>query len=284
MPPRRNLNSRIIRRSMTLSHIALIIMLAVELSVVGLFPSPPRMTEASVNVDVTEVEQSAYLLVMLLDSARLVVDRNQTLINDRQLGEKGFTPEVFESQVIEELRMRTGVDMRSFGEASVPSLARRLLPILMQVSKETVASAQLVINQRGIAYKNFIPANFARLAASRFSAKSHIILKQVALHPRNPKNTPDFYEETVLGRWMNQPGPVQPQSESLEAAETGKIFRMMVPLYYEKHCLECHGTPAGILDISGYPREGSREGDLAGAISVLIPVSRLTEAPDRVLK
>ncbi|MBU6433132.1 MAG: DUF3365 domain-containing protein, partial [Nitrospirae bacterium] len=147
------------------------------------------------NVDVTEVEQSAYLLVMLLDSGRIVVDRNQTLINDRRLGEKGFTPEVFENQVMEELRVRTGVDMRSFGEAIVPSLARRFLPILMQVSKETVASAQLVINQRGIGYKNFIPASFARLAASRFSSKSQIILKQVALHPRNPKNTPDVYEE-----------------------------------------------------------------------------------------
>ena len=269
---------------MKLSHIAFIIMLAVEFSLVGLFPSPPRMTEASVNVDVTEVEQSAYLLVMLLDSGRIVVDRNQTLINYRRLGEKGFTPEVFENQVMEELRVRTGVDMRSFGEAIVPSLARRFLPILMQVSKETVASAQLVINQRGIGYKNFIPASFARLAASRFSSKSQIILKQVALHPRNPKNTPDVYEEKMLSLWINQSGRVQPHSEYIEAAETGKFFRMMVPLYYEKACLECHGTPAGMLDISGYPREGSREGDLAGAISVLIPVSRLAEAPDRMLK
>lgn len=269
---------------MKLSHTVLIIMLAVELSVVGLFPLPPRITEAAGNVDTAEIEQSAYLLVMLLDSGRVVVDRNQPLINDRHLGEKGFTPEAFERQVIEELRVRTGVDMRSLGEASVPSLARRLLPILMQVSKETVASAQLVINQRGIGYKNFIPASFARLAASRFSAKSHIILKQVALHPRNPKNTPDSYEGAVLSRWMSQPERAQPQSESIEAAETGKTFRMMVPLRYEKHCLECHGAPAGVLDISGYPREGSREGDLAGAISVLIPVSRLAEATARVSK
>jgi hypothetical protein len=269
---------------MKLRHTVSIIMLAAELSGVGLFPSPPRTTEAAVNVDVTEVEQSAYLLVMLLDSGRVVVDRNQPLINDRHLGEKGFTPEVFESQVLEELRVRTGVDMRLFSEQSVPSLARRLLPILMQVSKETVASAQLVINQRGIGYKNFIPASFARLAASRFSSKSHVILKQVTLHPRNPKNTPDSYEGTVLGRWINQSGRAQSHSEYIEAAETGKIFRMMVPLYYEKACLECHGTPAGLLDISGYPREGSHEGDLAGAISVLIPVSRLGEAPDRVSK
>jgi hypothetical protein len=49
-------------------------------------------------------------------------------------------------------------------------------------------------------------------------------------------------------------------------------LRALTPIYYSQDCLACHGKPRGILDISGYPREGAQEGDLAGAISVQIPV------------
>ncbi len=233
----------------------------------------PQETKASAGHGTMDVEESGYLLAMFLDAGRVVVDRNQPLINDRHLGVKGFTPEAFEAQVVEEMRVRTGVDLRRLDEARVPSLARALLPMLMQASKEVVASAQIVINQRGIGYKNFIPASFARLAAARFSVRAPVRLKQVALQPRNPKNTPDSYEAAVLSHLMTIPGRAEPHTEIIDADVTGKTFRMLVPLYYEKHCLECHGTPAGLLDISGYPKEGAHEGDMAGAISVSIPLS-----------
>jgi general secretion pathway protein A len=45
-----------------------------------------------------------------------------------------------------------------------------------------------------------------------------------------------------------------------------------MPLYYVAACLTCHGEPKGDLDISGYPKEGHREGDLAGAITVTAPL------------
>jgi hypothetical protein len=41
---------------------------------------------------------------------------------------------------------------------------------------------------------------------------------------------------------------------------------------YTKDCLTCHGSPVGQIDISGYPKEGAEEGDLAGAISVSVPM------------
>ncbi len=43
---------------------------------------------------------------------------------------------------------------------------------------------------------------------------------------------------------------------------------MVMPIYYAKDCLVCHGEPEGDLDISGYPKEGHKEGDLVGAITV----------------
>ncbi len=46
----------------------------------------------------------------------------------------------------------------------------------------------------------------------------------------------------------------------------------MMPIYYSEDCLACHGNPKGFLDISGYPREGAQAGELAGAISIQIPM------------
>jgi hypothetical protein len=152
-----------------------------------------------------------------------------------------------------------------------PSLAKELLPLLLQSSKEVVADVQFVINQRGIGYKNFIPATFGSQAARKFSNRSHVKIKQTALNPRNLKNTPDAYEETALKRLATQPASNTSVTDWIDNETT---LRAMTPLYYSKDCLACHGKPRGILDISGYPREGAQEGDLAGAISIQIPVNK----------
>jgi hypothetical protein len=36
--------------------------------------------------------------------------------------------------------------------------------------------------------------------------------------------------------------------------------------------LSCHGEPKGQPDVSGYKKEGAKEGDLGGAISVKVPL------------
>ncbi len=45
----------------------------------------------------------------------------------------------------------------------------------------------------------------------------------------------------------------------------------MLPLYYGKGCMGCHGEPKGETDVSGYKKEGAKEGDLGGAVSVKLP-------------
>ena len=132
-----------------------------------------------------------------------------------------------------------------------------------------VADAQLVINQRGIGYKNFVPATFGSQAARKFSNRSHVKIKQTALNPRNLKNTPDAYEENLLKRLATQPAA---HTSITEWIDNDTTLRAVTPIYYSQDCLACHGNPKGILDISGYPREGAQEGDLAGAISIQIPM------------
>ena len=43
-----------------------------------------------------EAVETGRLLAILLDSGRVVVGANQALINDKDKGDKGFTPDVFE--------------------------------------------------------------------------------------------------------------------------------------------------------------------------------------------
>ncbi len=215
-----------------------------------------------------EAEKTAQYLAILLNVGRLIVERNQALIDDPRKGDKGFTPEVFEHEVVDEFVRQAHIDLKNL-PSHLPSLAKELLPVLLQSSKEVVADAQFVINQRGIGYKNFIPATFGSQAARKFSNRSHVKIKQTTLNPRNLKNMPDAYEENVLKRLAAQPAL---DTSIMEWNDNEQTLRALTPIYFSKDCLTCHGNPKGILDISGYPREGAQEGDLAGAISIQIPV------------
>ena len=46
--------------------------------------------------------------------------------------------------------------------------------------------------------------------------------------------------------------------------------RTAVPEYYAASCLSCHGGPKGEIDITGYPKEGGKEGELGGIISITL--------------
>jgi len=225
-------------------------------------------------VERAEAEETARLLAKLLQSGRMVIERNQALIDDPHKGEKGFTPELFEQQLVREFLAKTGIDLTALPAAPVsiliPPLAKELLPALVQASREVVRDAQVVINQRGIGYKNFIPATYGSQASARFSKSAHVRLKQTAIEPRNPKNEPDEYEASVL-KWLS----ARPRAEAYvsELTEGGSTLRVVMPIYYAKDCLACHGEPKGDLDISGYPKEGHKEGDLAGAITVTAPLT-----------
>jgi len=212
-------------------------------------------------------EQTAQLLTAFLNAGRVVIERNQSLINDPVKADKGFTPAVFERLVLDEFFQQTHIDL-NHPPSSLPSLPIDLVRMLLLASKEVVADAQLVINQRGIGYKNFIPATFGSQAARKFSKRSKVTMKQTTLDPRNLKNAPDAYEETVLKQLEKEPAPSRPIVKWIDG---GRLLRAVMPLYYSEDCLTCHGNPKGILDISGYPREGAQVGELAGAISIQIP-------------
>lgn len=216
--------------------------------------------------------ETGRLLAILLDSGRVTVGANQSLINDAERGTKGFTPEVFEKQMSAMFKERTGLDLTDLNNANVPEMAKPLLARLVEESKKTIESYQAAINIKGIRYKGLIPATFGTEAAARFTRWSGIYLKQTAPDRllRNPKNKADEFEAGFFERFSEQSYARKGENVISETLEGGKTVRVMLPLFYRKQCLGCHGEPKGERDITGGLKEGGRENELAGALSVKI--------------
>lgn len=211
-------------------------------------------------------ESIAVAMVEYLISARAVIAQNQKLINDAARGDKGFTPAVYEEQVRKEFLHRTSADITKLGDDDFG----KALTSIHQAAKQVIAEAQPQINVIGKEFKGFNPAAFGARVGAALLKRSEISIKQTSLHFRATYNMPDEYESAVLKKFATG---AKDQSHTEETVVNGKkVLRHMVPVYIAKSCLNCHGDPAGSLDVSGHKREGYREGDLRGAISIVVPV------------
>lgn len=250
-------------KTMQIRH-AIVHGLFAALIVVGLAPSA---VWADAKADAIETGR---LLAILLDAGRATVGANQTLINDASKGDKGFTPEVFEKQLTAKFKERSGVDLADLSNAKVPAMTKFMLPQLVEVQKKVVADYQPIINRPGIGFKGFIPATFGTQTTVRYTVKTGNYLKQTASDKilRNPRNKADEFEAATLARFADPSYPRTGEKIVSEVVDGGKAVRVMLPLFYGKGCLGCHGEPAGERDITGYKRDGYKEGDNGGAISV----------------
>jgi general secretion pathway protein A len=227
-----------------------------------------------------ELAETARLLAVLLDAGRVVVGKAQQAINNPRLENKGFSSAVFESQLRAEFLARTGHDLRNLAPAPLPDRAKPLLVRLAFFMQKAVQDVQPLINQKGIGFKGFIPATFGTKVADQFSKDTGLKLRQIGppgVAPRNPNNKPDEQEEQAL-RAAQKSHP-RVGDHVIEQQLPNDAVRVLLPLFYKKACLACHGKPKGDLDISGYDKEGFKEGDLGGAISiVLFPGNQLLNA------
>jgi hypothetical protein len=222
---------------------------------------------------VVELETTARLLAILFDSGRSVINENQERLDLPRNGGKGdFTPALFEQQVVEVFRSRSGLDLRDLNAGRLPPEAKKLLPVLVTVSKEVLARFQPEQHRTETGYKGIIPAVFGSHVASRFSDSTGVRLKQTSLTPRNRANSPDEFEKATLEMFAD---PSYPREQPIgEVTAKSRLLRLMYPLYTTRQCLVCHGGPKGELDKTGYPREGLQLGQNAGAISVVIPLHK----------
>jgi general secretion pathway protein A len=218
-----------------------------------------------------ELTETARLLAVLLDAGRVVVGKVQPTINNPRLEDKGFSSSVFEIQLRKEFLTRTGHDLRNLAPAAMPERAKLLLVRLAFFMQKAVQEVQPEINKKGIGFKGFIPATFGTKVAERFSKDTGVSLRQIGppgIESRNPANRPDSHEERAL--LAIQKSHPRVGDHVVEQQLPDNNIRVLLPLFYNKECLACHGKPKGEVDISGYQKEGFKEGDLGGAISVTL--------------
>jgi hypothetical protein len=213
-------------------------------------------------------EKVARNLAALLVAGRAVVAQNQPLINDAAKGDKGFGADVFGAAVAAEYKAKAGIDLAALGA----SRDDKLLKALFEAERQTVAEAQSIINLAGMGFKGFTPAVFGLHTSEKFAKATGLSLKQTSDKYRNPVNQPDAFEKGVLAKF-GAPGWEKGQGYA-EVVDHGgkKALRYLQPLYVGKPCLSCHGDPKGELDVAGRAKEGYREGELRGAVSVIVPL------------
>ncbi|MFI5011877.1 MAG: DUF3365 domain-containing protein [Hyphomicrobiales bacterium] len=211
-------------------------------------------------------------LADMLRAARQVISSNQNRINDPNLGDKGLSGQVVLQQAVEIYKTTTGTDLASINPASRHG---RLLRAQMDAIAEATDANQATINVKGVGFKAFIPAVFARLVNEAFESHEKDVAQIKVTAPeylvRNRKARPDEWEADVIRSKLLQADWPRGQSFAAVADVKGRrAFRMMMPEYYAASCLSCHGSPKGETDITGYPKEGGKEGDLGAVISVTL--------------
>jgi signal transduction histidine kinase len=124
----------------------------------------------------------------------------------------------------------------------------------------------------------------AKAVAKLFTQKSgDFTIHYTNLTTRKPDDAPDAFELEALEALQADPSR-KAYYQLVNEPGTSPVFRYVEPLYYKESCLECHGEPAGTLDLMGYPREGRAVGDLAGAASIIMPADTyLANARDTII-
>lgn len=238
-----------------------VVALACALGVAALHPSFGETNDDAV---------VAKSLAAMLRAGRTVVSRHQAEINDPNVGDKGLTGPKVLAEAVVIYKQATGNDP----DAIDPSTRQgRLLRAQMDSIIEVVDANQAAINQKGVGFKGFIPATFARLVDEAFSRRvGNEAEVKVTAPPdlvRNRKAEPDRWEKQVISEDFMSPGwPKGKEYSAVADSARRPAFRMAAPEYYAASCLSCHGKPKGDIDVTGYPKEGAAEGDLGGVISI----------------
>ncbi|MEW6764975.1 MAG: methyl-accepting chemotaxis protein [Pseudomonadota bacterium] len=122
-----------------------------------------------------------------------------------------------------------------------------------------------------------VPVVSAWEAAKAKSAEGGFTFKSPRVNPRNPDNRPDTLEEEMLTFFGADP-EVKERFVIDESTNTVRYFR---PVRLSQTCLMCHGDPAHAKmlwgrddgkDITGYPMDNKKVGDLHGAFEIIRPL------------
>lgn len=240
-----------------------LVIVAAGMTIISLVWSTPARAS-------NEAAEVAEHLIELVKIGRQVVSEHQTIINDAAKAEKGFTADFVADQVMERFKKKTKIDLR------VPNVVPQanFYLALLDAEREVIDEAQPVINRPGVGFKGFLHAVFARRVGEHFYKKTGIRMKLTGIDYRTPNSKPDEFEQEVLRMFSDPRHPKNQVYVRSTMVDGRPVLRMMDPEYASVPCLACHGAPKGERDIMGMKKEGWKEGGLAGAISLVLPLKQ----------
>ncbi len=109
-----------------------------------------------------------------------------------------------------------------------------------------------------------------------FSAGSDYAIRYTNFNPRSEQDIPDAFESKALDAFYAD--STKTEYYGVAPYEGESRFRYLQALEVDNSCLECHGEPAGELDITGHVKEGWTLDSVGGAISIVIPVDQQQQA------
>lgn len=120
----------------------------------------------------------------------------------------------------------------------------------------------------GVTYTKIDPAFMTRQISEMTSGSTGNRFHITSLKPVNPGNVADLWEKEMLQ------GFVRGEKEATTVVDEGgrQYFRYMAPLRTDKNCLGCH------------VRDGYRENDVMGGVSISIPVAVFRQSNDRFIR
>ena len=211
-------------------------------------------------------EEIAKELTVLLKSSRAVLVQNKPLIKDPKGA--GISADKFMEITFQNYEKATGKKFK-IADGDKGKAQKLLTDSIKQTVADVVAGKDTQLDPQG----RFLPAIFARKAASRFSSdsggKMYLKLTTRDDYLVNKSNKADDWEKSVIQDKFMKAGWEKGKTYS-EMAEHGgkKAYRLILPEYYKEGCMNCHGGDAG-RKIHASKKPGNL-GELGGAISVAI--------------
>lgn len=111
----------------------------------------------------------------------------------------------------------------------------------------------------------------AKSVSKFFTSETDYKIHYTNVTTRRASDAPDAFEKEALEAFTKEDPPEEYYALG-ERADNDQVFRYAQPLFMNESCLECHGGPVGEKDSFGYDKEGKQVGDLAGAISIVMPI------------
>ena len=242
----------------------------------GLFLAAPAQAEVGVpakggypeylfveTVPSDEAPATAQMIAQAIFTGRMVIFAQMGKLTDPELGDKGFTGEVFVRQwqaAVEDLMVEATPNQE------------RVMEKVFWAGQQAIDNVQDRLNVKGIAWKHFLPARWEREMGDILNARTGILTKQPARKYRNPSNAPDALEREVLVRFT-QTGFDGDAHGSFERMAEQRVYRYMEPIRMIPPCMGCHGHPKGEPDMLGFEKDGLDVDDVIGLMSVTIGVS-----------